>query len=176
MEKSISKKYALKHFLFVGILGGFFIAEIFIVIINQPLGMFLYKNSSMPTGNATNDMLLTISSILIIIFSIYIGNILFAKAFKANSIPKEQLSKSAMFFSILIFIFFTNQNSVLSMLNTYAGCLSSACKTANPEISTIPMYFLMYLLRIIIIPLGFLFISRKYFTKNEVLEKSNNNL
>jgi hypothetical protein len=29
------------------------------------------------------------------------------------------------------------------------------------------MYFLMYLLRIIAIPLGFLFISRKYFVRNE---------
>ena len=161
------KKYALKHFLFVGIVGGFIIAQILTAIINQPIGMLLYRNATSPAGNPTNDMILTVTSILIILFSIYISNVLFAKIIKTKSIPKEQISKSAIFFGIFVFIFLTINNSIPSMLDAYAGCLSSACKAANPAIATIPMYFLMYLLRIVIIPLGFLFVSRKYFSRNE---------
>ncbi len=161
------KKYALKHFLFVGIVGGFIIAQILTAIINQPIGMFLYRNASSPTGNTSSDMFLTITSILIILFSVYISNVLFSKIIKTNSIPKEQLTKSTIFFGIFVFIFLTINNGIPSMLDAYSGCLSSACKAANPAIATIPMYFLMYLLRIIAIPLGFLFISRKYFVRNE---------
>jgi len=161
------KKYSLKHFLFVGIVGGFVIAQILTAIINQPIGMFLYRNASAPTGNTTNDMILTVVSILIILFSIYTGNVLFSKLIKTNSIPKNQITKSAIFFGIFVFIFLTINNGIPSMLNAYTGCLSSACKAANPAIATIPMYFLMYLLRIVVIPLGFLFVSRKYFSRNE---------
>lgn len=161
------KKYALKHFLFVGLLGGLIIGQILTAIINQPIGMFLYRNTSSPTGNTTSDMILTVTSILIIILSIYIGNVLFAKIIKTNSIPKEQITKSTIFFGIFILIFLTINNSIPSMLDAYTSCLSSACKAANPAIATIPTYFLMYLLRIVAIPLGFLFVSRKYFTRNE---------
>lgn len=167
MEKTKTvKKYALKHFLFVGVVGGYIIAQILTAIINQPIGMFLYRNTSSPINNATNDAILTIISFLIILFSIYLGNVLFVKIIKKNFIPKEQITKSTILFSIFISIFLTINNQIPSMLNAYLGCLSSTCKAINPSITTIPIYFLMYLFRLITIPLGFLFISQKYFSKN----------
>ena len=161
------KKYALKHFLFVGIVGGFIIAQILTVIINQPIGMFLYRNASSPVGNISNDIILTIISILIILFSIYISNILFAKITKTKSIPKEQITKSTIFFGIFVLTFLTITNNIPLMLDVYISYLSSGYKTAYPVIATIPIYFLMYLIKITIIILGFSLISRKYFVRNE---------
>lgn len=159
----MTKKYVLKHFLFVGILGGFLLAQILTAIINNRIGIFLYRNAPSPLGQPVNDAILTLTSFLIILFSVYVANLLFAKITGTNSIPEEEIKRSALFFAIFVFIFITINNRIPMMLNAYFGCLSSACQAANPAVTTIPSYFLMYLFRIIAIPLGFLFVSRKYF-------------
>lgn len=147
MEETKVPKYALQHFLFVGILASFAFAYFIADVINNLL-------PSTSISYLLDDAIL----IGVILCGIYVGNVLFAKIIKTNIIPSDQISKAARYFLIFVFFF-----SVLQL----PGLLYNFAESNMRHLSTsfFPIY--IYIAKLIVVPLAYLIISRKYFIKKE---------